>query len=94
MDKPKKLSLEELKVGMVVRSDQIEDIYDIYIIMKDPQGITDEEGLYYTEGEITYIGELLTPEYREAWNRSIVGRKLPTIFHMSSSLSAGVFFDD
>ena len=94
MDKPKKLSLEELKVGMVVRSDQIEDIYDIYIIMKDPQGITDADGCYYLKGEITYIGDCMSEEYSIAFNNSKVGNVNPSVFYMSSTYSEGVFYDE
>lgn len=86
MDKPKKLLLNELKVGMKVRSDQIEGIYDVYIIIKNPQQGKDENGLCYIEGEIAYIGDIFTEECRDAWNRNIVGINLPSLFYKSSGV--------
>lgn len=73
------LKLEELKVGMRVRTYQLEDIYEVYILMTDiTNGIYD--GMFrYTEGTIVFIGNEQNKEYNRLFNSIQSEGKSPCI---------------
>ena len=88
----RKYTLEELKIGMIVRTDQLDNIYDVYILIKNPVGESFGDGMYALKGEITFIGDIESPDYPEAWNNSLVDNKSPAVFYQNSDNSLGVYY--
>lgn len=60
-------TLEDLKVGMTVSTEQITRIYDTYILLENTKLL----GNGFASGKIIYIGKAQTQEMREAYYKSV-----------------------
>lgn len=58
------LTLEQLQIGMVVQLNQLECIYNIYILLSNSHMALDNNGLHsIVEGTIEFIGSEQNEEY-------------------------------
>lgn len=62
------LKLEDIKVGMRVRTYQLEDIHDTYILILNPKIEADIETITATEGTVVFIGEAGADKSPEFYN--------------------------
>lgn len=85
MDK-KKLKLEDLRLGMLVRRSQLDDIYDTHIILTDVKNLG-----FDAEGIISYIGENLNKES----NAIVLGAEsICPIYNDSSELEEDFTYEE
>lgn len=88
------LTLEQIKVGDKVKDCQLEDIYDTYILIGNPQGFTDDKGFYTIEGNIVFIGTEQNAEYFKAYKANTVDNKCPAVFIQNrDEFTEGIYYE-
>ena len=76
----KKYTLNELRTGMVVSTDQLSEIYNTYILLANPQ-IVDTDDSETVMGTIVFIGPEQNEECYKAFHTNIVNNCRPTIVY-------------
>lgn len=71
-DELKKYTLEELKVGMRVTTEQLSNIYDIYINLYDIELVRDDIGVCKFEGIVESITKNKVPFKHDCENSVLV----------------------
>lgn len=89
--KEKQYTLEELKLGIRVKTSQLSNIYDTYILMKDVEDSKNSKGYYTTEGTIVFIGHEQNKDYAKAYKDNTVDGWTPGVFIQRHDVIDGVY---
>lgn len=83
----KKLTINELKIGMKVKVSQLENILDTCILLLNSELLPDGD----VEGELIYFGEGETDEYTQLF---LSGKKITPLYFESAEILEGVVYDE
>lgn len=83
-------SLEDLKLGMEVRAEELAGIYDTFIVLDDAKTIGDD-GDHSTAGKIIFWGRRLDEDYDQIDKK---GKSLSVIFNSSLDMEGDVGYDE
>lgn len=83
----KKYKLEDLRLGMVVSAEQLNEIYDTWIMLVQPKGSNYE----LTEGIVSFIGKEPTTESDKLFNQ---GNVVIPVFNDSLEAEEDIYYEE
>lgn len=83
----KKYKLEDLRLGMVVSVEQLNEIYDTWIMLVQPKGSNYE----LTEGIVSFIGKEPTAESDKLFNQ---GNVVIPVFNDSLEAEEDIYYEE
>lgn len=83
----KKLKLEDLKIGMRVKTSQLDEILNLYMILTDSE-LTESNDV---QGTLVYFGDGNSEEYHKWFNQN---KPITPVYFDSAELEDGVVYDE
>lgn len=83
----KKLTLNDIKLGMNVKASQLSDILDTYIILTDTKLLPNND----IQGKLVYYGPGNTEEYTKWFTQK---KAITPIYFDSTELEDGIVYDE
>ena len=87
VEKKKKLSFDELQEHMIVRTSQLENIFDTYMLLLNSTLLADGD----VEGELVYFGDGKSTDYTK-WFKT--NATITPVYFDSAEYIDGVTFDE
>lgn len=86
-------SVDELSIGMMVKATQLENIYDICILLANPEGCYDDDGYYTIQGKICFIGNEPN-NCKKAFEDNIINNVKPAmITYHKDEITEGIYYE-
>lgn len=77
----KKLNISDIKIGDIINTAQLDNIFDTYVLLTNTSIIQDDSNCQFSEGKVVFIGKTQDAKYKQAIIDNTVNGKRPAVFY-------------